>query len=271
MAKTLAGQAIVVTGASSGIGAATAIACSRAGMCVILNGRDANRLESVAGEIRELGGQAEVVVGDVTDEGLSGRLLDIAESRFGGFYAVFANAGYGVRCQAHRMSMEDLRRMFEVNFFSAYELVCEATRRLLSQKRPGHLLMCSSAVAKFTLRNFSAYSATKAAQNHVCRAMRLELRRQGIEVSSVHPVTTRTDFFRRSAELAGRQADPERLFDHVPRWYVQSAEQVARAVVKCLRRPRAEVWTSPLTRFAAGLMTAFPALADLVARRADRS
>jgi short-subunit dehydrogenase len=257
---------MVVTGASSGIGAATAVACARAGMDAVVHGRQIDRLQQVADQVRECGRAAEIVVGDVTEPGFNRRLLDAAQERFGGFYAVFANAGYGFKKPSHELEMSELRQIFEVNFFAGFELLREAARRLIAQRRPGHLLMCSSAVAKFTLLNFAAYSATKAAQNHFCRAMRLELRPYGIEVASVHPITTRTEFCTRSAEYVGAGLDS--AAGRRPGWWAQSPQTVADAVVRCLRRPRPEVWTSVGVRLAAGLMTVFPRLMDLVARRA---
>jgi len=268
MATHLANRTIIITGASSGIGAATAVACARAGMDVLLHGRDRERLEAVAGRVRDAGRRAQVVAGDVTTPGLSAHLLDVADETLDGFYAVFANAGYGYKKPAHELGLDELRRMFEVNFFAAYELVTAAARRLIARAEPGHLLMCSSAVAKFTFINFSAYSATKAAQNHVCRAMRLELKPHRIHVSSVHPITTRTSFVLREAERAGRVPDdPEQLYDYVPRWLLQSPERVSDAVVRCLRRPKPEVWTAFLPRLAANMITIFPRTTNIIAQR----
>jgi NAD(P)-dependent dehydrogenase (short-subunit alcohol dehydrogenase family) len=265
--RELSDRVIVITGASSGIGAATALACARAGMHAVLSGRDAARLEEVARRVRALRRTAHTVVGDVTEPDLNRRLLDTAEAALGRFDVVLANAGYGFKRPTHEVEDAELRRIFEVNFFAAVALLREAARRLLAAGRPGHLLMTSSAVAKFTLVDFGAYSATKAAQNHICRAMRMELRPFGIEVASIHPITTRTDFFRRAAEYGG--VAPARSSPHGggPRWFAQDPEQVAAAIVRCLRRPRPEVWTSFSTRLAAGWMTIFPRLMDVVGRR----
>ena len=267
MARDLTDQVIVITGASSGIGAATAAACARAGMDVVLSGRNAARLDDVARQVRATGRGAETIAGDITDAGLNTRLLDAAAARFGRFDVVLANAGYGFKRPMHETDEAELRRIFEVNFFAASALLCEAARRLIAARRRGHLLMTSSAVAKFTLVNFGAYSATKAAQNHVCRALRLELRPHGIEVSSVHPITTRTEFFRRADEYVGQPADPALPFGRAPAWFTQPSERVAAAIVRCLRRPVPEVWTSFTTRLAAGLMTIFPRLADTIGHR----
>ncbi len=266
MAEDLTGNVVIITGASSGIGAATAVACARAGMDTVLNGRRAERLEQVAEQLRGCGRAAGVVAGDVTDEGMTGRLLDAAEQRFGRFDAVLANAGYGFNKPVHEMRPDEWRRIFEVNFFAATDLLSEAARRLIAAHRRGHLLMTSSALAKLPFRNLSAYSSTKAAQNHVCRAMRMELRRYGIEVTCVHPVTTQTEFFERSAAYSGRTLDAAGAHGEMPRWAVQPADKVARAIVRCLRHPKPELWMDGTVRVAAGVMTVFPRLMDLVAR-----
>jgi short-subunit dehydrogenase len=258
---------LAVTGASSGIGAATAVACAQAGMDVVLSGRRAAQLLAVAERVQECGRGVETVVGDVTEAGFGNHLLDTAEQRFGRFDVVLANAGYGFKKPEHELEMAELHGIFEVNFFAAFELLRAAARRLLAQRRPGHLLMTSSAVAKFTLPNFGAYSATKAAQSHLCRAMRMELQRFGIEVSCVHPITTRTEFFERAASYEARAGWTDPAGGRTPGWLVQSPEKVADAIVRCLRRPRPEVWTSVPVRLMAGMVTMFPRLLDMVARR----
>ena len=264
-------KVIVITGASSGIGAATAVECARAGMKVVANARRADRLDAVAEQVRAAGGEIETVVGDVAQAGMSARLLDAAQHRFGGFYAVFANAGYGFDAPVHETADERLRHIFEVNFFAASDLLNAAVARLLEQKRGGHLIMCSSCLAKFTLPGHGAYSAAKAAQNHLCRAMNIELEPQGIRVSSVHPITTTTEFFQVSGTLSGREVAGDGVPSHTPRFFVQPPERVARAVVRCLRHPRPEVWTSVATRVAAAAMTLFPGFMDVVMRRAGQA
>lgn len=267
MAGDLKGRVIIVTGASSGIGAATAVQCAEAGMNVLLTARREDRLEEVARQVRDRQCQAGLVIGDVTEPGLSQRLLDTAEEQFGRFDAVFANAGYGMNKTVMDMTDEEWRRMFDVNLFSGIELLRAAAQRLLDRGRPGHLLMCSSCLSKFSLPRHSAYAATKAAQNALCSAMRHELRHRDIYVSSVHPITTTTEFFQASARASGRPPERAMLPDHTPGFLVQRPERVARAVVKCLRRPCPEVWTSLLVRTMAGLMTISPRFYEWAIRR----
>jgi short-subunit dehydrogenase len=270
MPEDLKDRVIIITGASAGIGAATAVRCAAAGMDVVLTARRADRLEDVAGQVRTHGRKAAIVPGDVADPRLSRQLIDEAMTRFGRFDAVFANAGYGLEKPVIHTSDEELRRIFDVNFFSGVELLRLAAARLLEQKRPGHLLMCSSAVAKFTLPYYGAYSATKAAQNMVCRAMRLELEPHGIEVSSVHPVSTRTEFSEVVTQLSHPDGADGNVAPHSPEMFVQSADRVARAVVRCLRRPKPEVWTSFTARFGAAVLTLWPGYSDVVMRRLRR-
>lgn len=262
----LTGRVILITGASSGIGAATAVQCAQAGMDVLLSARRQDRLDEVAAKVREHGRRAVTVPGDVASTGMSERLLNAAATELGGFDAVFANAGYGGESAMLSCSMDELRQMFEVNFFAGVDLLRDAAMRLIELGRPGHLLMCTSCLARFALPLHGAYCATKAAQQQVCWAMRSELAQQNIEVSSVLPITTTTEFFEASARRDGRPV-PEGTPDHAPSMFTQPPQRVAKAVVDCLHKPRPEVWTSTTVRFAAALMTMFPSLTQQIMRR----
>jgi short-subunit dehydrogenase len=265
MATPLQDRVFVVTGVSSGIGRATAIEAARAGMDLVITGRREDRLAEVAKAIESLGRRAAIVVGDVAEPGFSSRLLDEADRAFGRFDAVFANAGYGAERRVLDYSDDDLRRMFEVNFFAGAELLRLSAHRLIAANQKGHLLMCSSCVAKFTLPGYGPYSATKAAQAMLCRSMRYELKERGIEVSSVHPVTTTTEFFDIAADTK-RTGRPS-VAEHAPKFMVQPPERVARAVIRCLGSPRPEVWTSFSARLGAAVFTAFPSVADFFLAR----
>jgi len=265
MAIHLQDRVIIITGASSaGIGAATAIECAKAGMHVVLNARRADRLAQTAERVRACGVEAVTVVGDVADPSTNAKLIETANERFGGFYAVFANAGYGLEKAVLDCSLDELRRIFEVNFFAAVDLIQQAGRSLREHHQAGHLLMCSSCLSRFTIPYYSAYSATKAAQAHVCSAMRAELKDVGIHVSSVMPITTQTEFFEVTKNHSGMDESEEALPKHASKLFVQRPERVARAVVGCLRRPKPEVWTSFFVRLAAALFTLSPRFGALM-------
>jgi NAD(P)-dependent dehydrogenase (short-subunit alcohol dehydrogenase family) len=271
----LTGRRLLVTGGGTGIGAATARVAAAAGMKVMVTGRRAEPLDCVVASIREAGGEAESFVGDVAGEGASEAMLAAMQDSFGGVDAVFANAGYGVEVAGIELSMTDFRRIFDVNLFAAVDLLQTAGRAMRNAGSPGHLLGCSSILGKFTLPEYGAYSATKAALTHVCRAMRTELRGTGIAVSTVHPVTTRTEFFEVAAREAGAAADSGHLRadgtpKHAPRAFIQPPETVAKAVIRCLRRPRAEVWTTIPGRLATGVFELVPPIYELMLRSQAR-
>lgn len=256
----------VITGASAGIGAATAVELARTGHDLLLVARRRDRLVEVASRAAAAAGRpvrSEVVSLDVAEPGSAARILDAAERAFGRFDVVYANAGYGMERSMHAMDIAELRAMFETNFFSSVDLCNEAARRMLAARRTGHLIMCSSCVAKFTLPDFGAYSASKAAQAHVARAMAYELRPHGIMVSSVHPVTTATEFFDVVRDGMPAGAEQQYAIHDMSRFFVQRPEKVARAIARSIGKPRTEIWTSFPTRVAAGAITAFPWLLDL--------
>ena len=267
----LSGKPICITGASAGIGRATALACARAGMPVFAAARREDRLKALVEQIRAEGGQAECATVDVASVESSERMIEVALNAFGSIYAVFANAGYGVERPMHEMTDEELRHIFEVNFFGSMHSLRPAIPHMIEQGE-GHLLMCSSCVAKFALPYYGAYSATKAAQNHIGRAMRLELEPMGVHVSTVHPVGTKTEFF----DETKRRSGVARLVEHSSDRFMQTPERVANAVVRCLRKPRPEVWTSRFVHYGMAASMAMPRVADasvrwMVKRRLDQA
>jgi short-subunit dehydrogenase len=268
MAIDLRGKPIAITGASSGIGAATALACARAGMPVALGARRIDKLDVLVNRIRDAGGKAIAIKMDVGDTGQCKALVDAAVAEFGSLYAVYANAGYGVEKPVHEMPDAEIRAMFEVNFFGTLNTIrpaLEVMRRAnpaSGERWRGHILICSSCLGKMFLPYFSVYSATKAAQNHIGRSMNLELRPEGIAVSTVHPISTKTEFFETAEKLSANGS----MIAHSPDMFTQTAEFVADRTVACLRRPRPEVWTGfagNFVRFGMSVNTLFPRLADL--------
>lgn len=250
----------MITGASSGIGAATAIACARAGMPVGLFARREDRLHAVRERIEHAGGRAVVVVGDAADPGANAELIARAQEAFGDLYGAIANAGYGAEVGCVTMPERDIRAMLEVNFFGALSLVRPALAGFC-ERGAGHAVMVSSCLSKIGLPMYGAYCGSKAMQDHFCRAMRLELRGAGVHVSSVHPIGTRTEFFDEAARRSrggklGLAGSGER--------FMQTPERVAGAIVRCLRRPRGEVWTSAPMRLLLGLSVMAPGLTDRV-------
>lgn len=266
MPESLKGLPILITGASSGIGLAAAYACARAGMPVALTARREDKLAEAAAKISEAGGRAVAIRCDVSDPRDCELAVSRATEALGPLYAVFANAGYGFESPVFGMDEARLRELFETNFFGTLNIIRPALGGML-ERRAGHVLICSSGLSKISLPNFSAYCASKAMQDHFGRSLRLELAGSGVRVSTVHPVSTETEF----SGVVSRLNGGGRRSVRTPKGMRQTAEHVAGCIVKCLRSPRGEVWPAPLARFVLAFATAFPGLADrALARRQSR-
>jgi short-subunit dehydrogenase len=265
----LQGRTIAITGASSGIGRASALLCARAGMNVMVGARREDRLRSLVDQIRAEGGRAELLAFDVAEAGASARFLDATLAAFGSLYSVFANAGYGLERSVLSYTDEELELMFRTNFFASLDLMRLGARHMLAHNPGpgrGHVLVCSSCVSKIGLPNFAAYSASKAMQDHFGRAMRIELADRGVHVSTVHPIGTRTEFF----DIVEQRSGGARSSIHTAESFKQPAETVARAVLACLGRPRGEVWTSFPMRLGLALSVLLPQLTDRAMMRMQR-
>ncbi len=267
MARDLTDKLIVITGASSGIGAATALACARAGMDIVLAARRVEKLETVAEQIETIGRRALAVPCDVNRDEDVDQLFDQSWRAFGRLDVAFANAGYGMFGSVLDTDLQAHRDIFETNYYGTLRTLRAATP-YLKQNQGGlnHLLICSSVASEVGVPKFGAYCATKAAQDSVAGAMRAELADEGIYVTSVHPVGTTTEFGEQARTKSTDKQAAERG-SNTPKALTQTAEHVANCIVRALRRPRPEVWPSPFARLAVALGTACPRFAAHIMRR----
>lgn len=257
----LTGKPIAITGASAGIGRATAIACAKAGMPVAVSARREDKLNELVNEIEALGGRAVAVPGNVDAQADNDRLVERAIAEFGSIYSIYANAGYGYERTIAELTDREVRDMFDTNFFGTLNTIRAALPHMLKAGQ-GHVLICSSCLAKSAMPFHGAYSATKAAQDHIARCLRIELRKTGVRTSCVFPIGTRTEFFGAKAVRAGLPPAPT-----PPSFMLQPPERVANAIVACLRRPRPEVWTSIPARLAFACTNLAPRFTDYMLAR----
>jgi short-subunit dehydrogenase len=257
----LSGRVAVVTGASSGIGLASAQHLAREGVAVVLGARRKERLDEAVRDIRSAGGRAESAVIDVTSEGDVKRLVQHGVDVFGRVDIMICNAGFGYYGTVEETPVDIMRRMMEVNFMGTF-YGARAALPLFRAQNSGHLIIVSSIVGQRGIGQMSGYSATKAAQVGFAESLRTEFSGTPIAVSVVFPVSTETEF--RSAM--------RRDFGHSvtglgPK---QSVDDVARAIVACVRKPKPEVYPHGKSRALTVVNAVAPGLTDKVVRRYGR-
>ena len=211
----MADSVFLITGASSGIGAATARAAAQAGHRLVLAARSTDKLDALA---EELGGpeRAIAVTCDVTEWDDQQAMVQVALDRFGQLDVVFANAGFGAKRGFTNESVEHWRSMVLTNVYGA-ALTIRATIDPLRESE-GHLLITGSVAGRRQMEG-SLYSATKWAVTAMGESARQELNGSGVRVTLIEPGMTDTPFF------DNRPKDP------------LHADDVARAVLWAVSQP----------------------------------
>jgi len=255
-------RVVAITGASSGIGRATALRLARDGAALVICARRAGRLDAVAAEIAAAGGQALPIVADVTSgagmEGLVARGIE----RFGRLDVMICNAGFGVAGAIDEVAPDQMQRLLDINYTGTYH----ATRAALAvfrRQQSGHIIIVSSIVGKRGVPYMGAYAATKFAQVGLAECLRAELLGTKIHVSVVFPVSTETEFFDVMANETG--VPVTRAFG--PR---QSVERVADAIVRGIERPVAEIYPHAISRFLVIINALAPGFCDRIVQRFGR-
>lgn len=195
---------ILLTGASSGIGAATAVKLHRAGFRLVLTARREDRIQELVAGIENGVQRIEILGGDVTVARDRERWVRHALARFGRIDGLVNNAGYGQRGSVEEVSLEAMRRNFETNVFGAIEMI-RLTLPHLRRSRfgtdeapartdSGRIVNVSSVAGRIARPLSATYDATKHALEAYTDGLRLELAAEGIPVISIQPGFIRTDF-----------------------------------------------------------------------------
>ncbi|MBA2564307.1 MAG: SDR family oxidoreductase [Gemmatimonadetes bacterium] len=187
------GKVVIVTGASSGIGLATARLLAGRGSAVVATARRADRLADLAAEAERRGGRILAVPADITSSEERARIVSAALGEFGRIDALVNNAGYGRRGPVEIVPLEEVRRNFETNLFGLIgltQLVVPELRRAGG----GRIVNVSSVAGRVAWPFSSVYGATKHALEAISDGLRAELARFGIRVVVVQPGLVRTEF-----------------------------------------------------------------------------
>ncbi len=220
------GATTVITGASSGIGRAAAMAFAREGARVVLAARNREELRRAEVDVRTTGAEVLVVPTDVTDEASVDRLVRDTLARFGRIDIVVCNAGVYHRSAVRDLALADIERCMAVNYYGTVHLIRAVLPHLLGQ-RSGHIVAVTSIDGKKGLPPDAAYAASKFATTGFMDVLRQELHGTGVCASTILP---------------GRVDTPMIAALDVPAASAKiSSERVARAIVRAVRQRRREI------------------------------
>ena len=249
----LTGKIAIITGASSGIGAAVARRLSHDGASVVLAARRKEKIDALAAALNAAGGSSLSIPTDVTSRIQAERLIAVTIERFGRLDILVNNAGRGHCANVEETTDETIRNMFEVNVFSLWYTSRPALRQMKKQGS-GHIINIASMAGKLGFPYNSAYVAAKHACVGFTHALRLELVETGIHASVVCPGGVLTEWasvteggamlpmFSAAAPLIARIA-AERGITLPSLEGVIPPEAVAEKILECLYHPVAEVYT----------------------------
>ncbi len=247
----------IVTGASAGIGRATAVALAQSGADVVAVARRAGRLDTLASELRTAPGRVLPLPGDIREPDFARRLVAATVGAFGRVDVLVNNAAVGHRSPLADMPGADVATLIDTNLMALLQL----TRAVIPPMRRqggGHIVNVSSIVGERPLPNSSLYCASKAAVNSLSRSLRMELRSDQIRVTLVYPGLTATEFG--DARLGQKGTNRFGLRGAPP-------QRVAAAIVSAIRHGRDEVYVSPLDWLFVQLNRHFPRTTDWLVGR----
>lgn len=261
LAAPFAGRVVVVTGASSGVGAALARAFAAEGAPVALFARSEEALDAVASECRRAGGEALVVPGDVTVPADAAVLVRRTVERFGQLDVVVCAAGLGMRARFDELAdSEVLRRVMEVNYLGVANVFLPALPHVVASG--GSLVAISSLQGVVGVPERSGYVASKHALEGLCATLRMELRGTGVSVTTVLANWVRGTNLRTAA--LGPDGTPRGTAAPPRDATAVDLDDLTRAVLEAVRRRERRVFVPGWTRMLSWLAAVAPGLAERV-------
>ena len=258
--KPLHQQVIVITGATSGIGLATARMAAKAGARLVLAARSERALNQLVEEIGRSGGSAVAVTVDVAEEASASTISAKAKEAFGGFDTWVNNAGTGVYGRMEEVSITDMRRVFEVNYWGLVYGSRGAAKQL-KQSGGGAIINLGSEVSERSVPLQGAYSVTKFAIKGFTEALRMELEDEGapVSVTLIKPAQINTPFTVNAKNYLS--SEPQ----HVPAVY--APEVVASAILRSATKPVRGVFVGGGGALVSLLGRVAPGLTDKIMER----
>jgi len=240
--KPFQNQAVVITGASSGIGRALALRLAEQGAWLALAARDAQRLAVLADECRQRGGKAIAVPTDVTVEAQCQALIERAVAEFGRLDVLINNAGIGATGLLEELpDLTLFRRVMEVNFYGTVTCTYYAVKHL--KQTQGRIVNISSLGGRSPLPYNSNYIASKYAVHGFSDSLRMELAQAGVSVTLICPYWVVTEFHERLLDQNGVPRGPQGRAIYSPK--TMTADRCAVITLKAAARRKREVLMGP--------------------------
>jgi short-subunit dehydrogenase len=258
-ARSIAGKVIIITGASSGIGRATALALAKERPQLVLVARRQNLLDGLEEIVVKAGAQARILTLDLRLKENVEKMIRSTHETFGRIDVLINNAGFGFFGTVEETPAAVVREIFDLNF-EAPLLASQLVIPIMRSKGGGHIINVSSVAGRRGLPLSGIYCATKFALHAISESLRVELNGSGIHVSIINPAATESEF--------GEHVRWSRVYRKFkPIGYVQPAEAVAAAIVACMRNPKLEVYPYGRSRLVAWANAIAPSLVDKVIRK----
>jgi len=246
---------ILITGASSGIGAACARLFASHGYRLSLAARRSDRLEALAKEIQQVGGEVLTVTADVSNLDEIYRLLEVTLERFGQIDVLINNAGFGRLNWLEKLNpIEDIEAQLKVNVLAVVQM-SRAVLPHMIERRAGHIINMASIASYIATPTYSVYAASKHAVRGFTDSLRREVSVHGIYVTGIYPGAVRTEF---SLHTGARR----KTGIGTPNAIRMEADDVARAVLSAVQRPRRAIILPWYMRFAIWMNALFPGILD---------
>jgi NADP-dependent 3-hydroxy acid dehydrogenase YdfG len=232
MAGKLDNKVVIITGASAGIGEATAIALAAEGAKVVIAARRGDRLEALSKKIATNGGEALPIITDITDETQANNLIHKANAELGRVDILVNNAGVALTGNIHGGNTSEWRRMFDVNVFGLL-YATHAVLPIFKAQGSGHIVNISSVAGRIARAGVGIYNATKWGVNAISESLRQEVLQDNIRVTIIEPGLVETEINNHVTDPVAKKNVEDRIKAITP---LQS-EDIARAIAYAVTQP----------------------------------
>ena len=242
-------KVVLITGASSGIGCASAIQFAKKGARIILVARRKEKLEQVAEDLKKYNVSTLVCECDVSNKSQVQKMSKIVLEKYGSIDVLVNNAGFAIYGSVSNSTIEEIESQMATNYFGMVYCIKNFLPSMI-KKRSGHFVNVASVAASFGLPGIAPYCASKFAMLGFSEGLKHELKDTGVGITVVSPIMVRTTFFDHPS------------FEKMPKYSPTSlsAETVAKAILKAANSPRLEIIVPAVVRGVVWMKNTFPYL-----------